>query len=81
MNLDQVYLGTSYCLSSYLVWRGLSGGEMGVKLWGVMAVGFWMLQGLENKSNLKLSHFTRQVALLRQQRFFFKIFFFNVSHF
>ena len=52
MNLDQVYLGTIYCLSASLVWRGLSGHEMGAKPWGTRAAVFWKCLGLEK--NMKL---------------------------
>ena len=58
MNLDQVYLGTSYCLSSTLVWRGLSGGEMGGKARRSNGRRFLDTPGAEKKNNLKLGLFT-----------------------
>ena len=58
MNLVEVYLGTSYCLSSTRVWRGLSGGEMGGKARGSNGRRFLDAPGAEKKSNLKLGLFT-----------------------
>lgn len=51
-NLDQVYLGTIYCLSASLVWRGLSGRAVGAMPRGGRAAGFWKCLGLEK--NMKL---------------------------